>query len=152
MSEKPYRVKSFVPLTFGYKYRVGAWLDRYIDGLAEKKILGVKCPSCGRVIVPPRSVCGICYKKPTEWVEVGPEGELKNFTIGYVKLDAGEIKDADEPYVIGMIKLDGADSLLTALVKGVEPENLKVGLRLRAVFADEPKGVVNDLTHFEPVD
>jgi len=151
MTEKHHLVKSFVPFTFEYNYRLGAWMEKYVDGLANKKILGVKCAKCGRVIVPPRSVCGTCNTKPTEFVEVGPTGELRNFTIGYVTIEAGEIKDAKEPYVIGMIKLDGADSLVTGLVKGVRLEDLKTGIRLKAVFAAEPKGTLKDLTHFEPV-
>jgi len=152
MSEKYHLVKSFVPFTFGYKYRVGKWLDRYIDALAEGKILGVKCPDCGRVIVPPRSVCGTCHAKLEEFVEVGPFGELVNFTVGHVKIETGEVKDAGEPYIVGMIKLDGADSLITGLVKGVDPKGLKPGIRLKAVFADEPKGTVKDLAHFTPVE
>jgi len=152
MAQDHHNVKAFVPLTFGYNYRVGAWMEKYLDGLSEKKILGVKCPSCGKVTVPPRSVCGACFTKPEQWVEVPPEGELRTFTVGRVKVAAGEIKDADEPYVIGMIKLDGADSLLSATVKGIDPDNLKPGIRLKAVFSDEPKGTTADLSYFEPVE
>lgn len=151
MSEKRHVVKSFVPFTFEYNYRLGAWMNKYVDGLSEKKIYGVKCPKCGRVIVPPRSVCGTCYTKPTQWIEVGPEGELRNYTVGYVTIEAGEIKKAKEPYIIGMIKLDGADSLITGLIKGIKPDELKTGIRLRAVFVEEPKGTLKDLSHFEPV-
>jgi uncharacterized OB-fold protein len=50
-----------------------------------------------------------------------------------------------------MIRLDGADSLLTAKVQGIRPERCKRGLRLKAVWKDEPKGTVHDLDHFEPV-
>lgn len=151
MSEKRHLVKSFVPFTFEYNYRLGAWMEKYVDGLAAKKIFGVKCTKCGRVIVPPRSVCGICNVKLTQWVEVGTEGELRNYTVGYVAIDAGEVKKSKEPYVIGMVKLDGADSLVTGIVKGVKPDELKAGIRLRAVFAEEPKGTLKNLSHFEPL-
>ena len=58
MSEEHRLTNVIVPLSFTYNYRVGAWLDKYIDGLGEKKILAVKCPECGKVILPPRQVCG----------------------------------------------------------------------------------------------
>jgi len=140
-----------VPLTFLYNYRVGAYMEKYLEGLAEKKILGVRCAECGRVLLPPRSACGACHTRPDEWVEVKPTGTLENFTVGHVAYDNGEIKDLAEPVIIGMVRLDGADSLLTAKIQGIEPQACQAGLKVRAVWKEEPKGDLSDLDHFEPV-
>ena len=151
MSQKYNISETIVPLSFEYKYHVGQPLERYLTALSEGKILGVMCPKCQRVLVPPRKVCGHCNAETGDWTEVGPEGTLENYTLARVTIENGEIKDVPEPYVVGQIKLDGADSLLTAKVEAPDLEALAVGRRVRAVFAGEPKGTVHDLDHFEPV-
>lgn len=144
-------VTPLVPLTFMYNNRVGAYLERYLQGLSEKKLLGVRCPECKRVLLPPRSACGTCNTQPKEWVEVKPTGTLVNFTVAHVTIEKGQIKDLPEPAIIGMVRLDGADSLLTAKIQGIAARRCRKGLRVRAVWKDPPDGTVHDLDHFEPV-
>lgn len=152
MAEERFQVRPMVPLTFMYNYHVGAFMERFIQGLSDKKILGVSCPECKRVLVPPRSACGQCSAKPDAWVEVQPEGVLENFTVAHVTIEQGQVKDLDAPEIIGMIRLNGADSLLAAKIRGISPEACKAGLRVRAVWKDPPEGTVLDLEHFEPVE
>lgn len=144
-------IDTIVPLTFTYNYRVGEYMDRYLDGLKEKKIWGVKCPRCERVVIPPRAACGKCNVRMKRWVRVKPVGTLKNFTIAHVDIDQGEIRDRESPLIIGMIKLDGADSLITARVQGISPDKLKTGIKVKAVWRDQTEGNIQDLDHFEPV-
>lgn len=143
-------LNSWVPLDFTYNYRVGIPLEKYIQGLAEGKLLAVTCSSCKKVVTPPRSICGICNEKLDVWVEVGPEGTVENWTVGHVRLEKGEVKDNEAPTLIGMIKLDGATTLMPGIITGMKPEELTVGARVRAVFKAEPEGNVTDLDHFEP--
>jgi len=139
-----------VPLTFQYNYRVGAYLEKYLQGLSERKILGVRCSECKRVLVPPRSACGQCASRPDQWVEVKPHGTLENFTVGTVAIEKGEIQDLPAPVILGLIRLEGADSLLMARIGNLEPEACRVGMRVRAVWKEKPEGNVHDLDHFEP--
>ena len=150
MPEELQHLTPMVPLSFTYNYRVGEYMEKYLQGLAEKKILGVRCPGCKRVLLPPRSACGACNATPDEWIEIDPVGTLENFTVGHVTVGKSEITDLTEPVIVGQIRLDGADSLLTAHVRGVDPMSLKRGMRLRAVWRDETKGDVHDLDCFEP--
>jgi uncharacterized OB-fold protein len=152
MAEKAERlvVDVQVPLDYTYNYRVGPYLEKYIKGLGEKKVLGVKCPGCSKVAVPPRKICGTCNKVMDEWVEVGPEGTVENFTIGHVKLDRGAVEKLDPPQLLAMIKLDGATVPLMGEIKGLEPAGLEKGLRVKAVFKDPAEDSVADLSHFEP--
>jgi hypothetical protein len=140
-----------VPLDFTYNYRVGPFIERYIKGLGEKKILGVKCPGDGTVVVPPRKICGKCNATMDEWVEVGPQGTIENYTIGHVILNKGLVEKADSEYVLALIKLDGASSLLPALVKGVAPADVERGMKVKAVFKDPAEDSLADLSHFELV-
>ncbi len=151
MAVEHHYVTPMVPLTFTYNYRVGAYMERYLQGLSEKKLLGVRCSGCKRVLVPPRSACGRCHTKPTEWVELAPSGTLVHFTVAHVRVEKGEILDLAEPMIIGLVKLDGADSLLTAKIQGIAPGACRQGLRVMAVWKDQPTGTVHDLDHFEVV-
>jgi uncharacterized OB-fold protein len=152
MAEKAERlvVDVQVPLDYTYNYRVGPYLEKYIKGLSENKVLGVKCPGCSKVAVPPRKICGACNKVMDEWVEVGPEGTVENFTIGHVKLDRGAVEKLDTPQLLALVKLDGATVPLLGEIKGLEPAGLSKGLRVKAVFKDPVEDSVADLSHFEP--
>ncbi len=144
-------VKTSVPITFMYKNRVGRSLETYINGLKGKKIVGAKCPRCKKVYVPPRTVCGKCHKLLDNIIELDQQGVLKSFTVAYVNIINGEIKDTQEPYVIGLIKLKGASSLLSAVIKASSPGAVKTGMKVRAVWKDTTRGDYNDLAYFEPV-
>lgn len=139
------------PLDFAYNYRVGSCLQRYIDALKERKILGAKCPQCAGVVVPPRKYCGECNRVRDEFVELSQEGTLENHTVGHVKLERGALSRSESGYVIGMIRLDGADNLLVARVEGVALGEVRAGMRVRAVWSEETTGDYSDLDHFEPV-
>lgn len=142
-------VRATVPITFTYKNRVGKALEQYIDGLKKKKILGVQCPSCKKVYVPPRTVCGKCHKPIGTMVELDQQGILKNFTIAHVNIINGEIIDAQQPYIIGMIKLNGASSLLSAVIKATSVSDVKTGMKVKAMWKDTPQGDYNDLMYFK---
>lgn len=111
---------------------------------------GGKVRGCGKVVVPPRKICGKCNRLMDEWVEVGPEGTVENYTVGHVTLNKGLIEPADPPVMLALIKLDGATSLLAGEVRGVEQADLKSGLRVKAAFADPAENSLADLDHFEP--
>lgn len=140
-----------VPLDFTYDYRVGPYIEKYIKGLGEKKILGVKCSGCGRVAVPPRKVCGACNLSMDNIVELGPEGTVENYTVAHVRLEKGLPEELESPQALALIKLDGATGLLAAEVKGADPGAISKGTRVRAVFADPPGDSLFDLKYFEPV-
>jgi len=84
----------------------------------------------------------------TEWVEVGPEGELANFTV----IHYGEaMHPASAPFAAGIIMLKGAATGLVHLLL-CPPADLKLGMRLRPVWAQERKGRILDLAGFEPAE
>ncbi|NPV60880.1 MAG: Zn-ribbon domain-containing OB-fold protein [Actinobacteria bacterium] len=138
-----------VPLDFQNNYRVGAYMQRYLDGFKEKKILGAKCSQCGRVVVPPRKYCGDCNLVMEEFVELPQEGTLENFTVGHVVLEKGQLNRAEAPYVIGMVKLDGASNALLARLQ-VAPADARTGMKVKAVWQDQVEGEYSDLDCFEP--
>ena len=144
---------SVVPLDFTYNYRVGPYLEKYIQGLGQKKILGSKCPGCGKVAVPPRKLCGACnlIADVDGLVECGPVGTVENFTVGHVRLEKGLVEKLDAPQVLAMVMLDGASVPLLAEVRGINPADVKNGMSVKAVFKDPAEDSLEDLSHFEAV-
>ncbi|MBC7253325.1 MAG: Zn-ribbon domain-containing OB-fold protein [Actinobacteria bacterium] len=139
-----------VPMDFTYNYRIGPYMTRYLEGFKERKILGSRCPACGRIAVPPRKYCGVCNKVMEEMVELPQEGTLENFTVGHVILEKGQLKAADAPYVLGLIRLDEKASLLLHRVEGVDPSRVEKGMKVKAVWKEDVEGDYGDLDHFEP--
>jgi len=137
-------------LALPYQYFAGTIGSRFLVSLRDdKKILGLRHPETGKVLVPPRQVDEKTLKPLGEdWVEVGPAGEVTNFTVVRYEED---YLPAKPPYVLAMIKLDGADSPLAHVLSGVDPGEVKVGMKVKAVFAEERIGSLQDIRHFVPV-
>ena len=114
----------------------------------NKKIMGTKCPECGRVYVPARTLCYICFKLMDQWVEIGNEGTLTSYTMVYQSEPSHPVKT---PFAYGIVKLDGADTGFAHIIGEVAQKDLKIGMRVKAVFKDKRVGSILDISHFKPV-
>lgn len=134
-----------------FQYSVGMEGSRFFAEIRDhKKFLGLRCPSCRKVYVPPRKICGPCFKTMEEWVEVGPMGTLSAFTIlrfPFIDPETGEKKPV--PYGYGFILLDGASTQFQHFLK-VDPDwPPSIGIRVKPVFAENRQGKLSDILHFE---
>jgi len=136
-------------LALPYQYFAGVVGSKFLIALRDKKqILGIKCKKCDRVFVPPRKTCERCFEDISEnWVELSGEGEVANYTI--VNYSDGHLPKKP-PYILALIKLDGADTPMPHIVEGVEPDKVEIGMKVKPVFADEPTNTIMDIDHFEP--
>lgn len=157
-------------ITVPYRWTCGPIYGRFLGGLKEKQLLGVKCSSCERIYCPPQEVCPSCYEdfKLENFIPLGDEGEVLSFTViernifgpkpdeAYIN---SRIKPAslenhpllwppEVPYAMVLIKIDGADSALLHLVKGQEMDRLAIGSRVKAVWKEEREGYLFDLERF----
>ncbi len=57
----------------------------------------------------------------------------------------------DEFRISAMIKLDGADTWFVGTVTGVDWQDFKVGMRVQAIWVDEPVGSLSDIERFEVI-
>jgi len=127
--------------------RVGStWLVALRD---EQKIYGVRHPRTGKVYVPPRQVDERDFTGLTgDWVEVGPEGTVSGCTImRYPE----PYQPLPTPYGLALVRLDGADTVLAHVVRQQDLDRLKVGARVRAVFAAKRTASILDIAWFEPI-
>jgi len=142
-----YKSKINVP----YSWWAGNTGTRFFVSLRdEKKITATKCGSCGKVFIPPRKICPACFTENTQWVNVSNEGTVISYTIARRQF-ASIPRDKKMPVIWGLIKLDGADTALLHYLDDVRPEDVKIGMRVKAVFAESRKGVIRDISHFKPV-
>jgi len=110
-----------LPFTANFGWSTGSQMQRFIGELADKRILGAKCPGCGYTYVPPRSRCGKCYAGMGEedLIPLSGKGTLVSYTTAHVRLDGqGEFQDLEKPEIIGAIRLDNTDSTIFMILKG----------------------------------
>jgi len=136
-----------------YDWSVGYYMERFIKEFKSNKIFGVRCPACDKVYIPPRMICEQCFKKLSDWVEVSSEGSIISYTIGHVELDNkfGGLKEPIEPNIIALIHLDGSDSHIVHQIKETSTDEIRISMRVMAVWAKDPKGYLTDLCYFKPI-
>lgn len=134
-----------------FRYAVGLYGSKFFQELRDnQRLLGIRCPSCKKVFVPPRQVCGPCFERMEELVEVGHTGTLVAYTIlRFSFLDPETGKQKPVPYGYGFIQLDGADNALQHFIEIRDESKIRIGARMRAVFSEERKGTLMDIRHFE---
>ncbi len=133
-----------------WHYASGAAMERFYNGLMEKRIEALRCGVCLRRYLPPRPVCGNCHLELIEWVPVADEGWLEAWTVMQVPmLDARIGRMREAPYGMGLIRLDGADTTINHYLAESDPARLAIGLRVRAVWRPQARGALDDIVHFE---
>ncbi len=138
-----------VPATIVYSYTPGTAPTRFLRGLAEKKILGGRVGPDGDVYVPSRGMDPVLGLPTTEDVEVGPKGTISSFCV--VHIGFGE-KAPPTPFVSALILPDGAEVSLYGTILGVPLEEVRIGMRVEPVWADELTTSFENITHWEPID
>jgi hypothetical protein len=130
-----------------YRHALGDTTSRFLGALADRRILGRKCPTCERVLVPARSFCDRDHVDTTDWVEVGTIGVIEMFTVVYEpfrNLPA-------PPYALAYVSLEGADTALVGYVRGLDLTDqetavaaLAIGTQVVVKFTDTPTGTAID--------
>jgi uncharacterized OB-fold protein len=131
-----------------YQYAAGITGSEFLRRLRdEKRVSGVRCPKCRRVILPPRAFCDRCFLATEEWVDVGPGGVIESFTITIEPF----LGLPDPPYAIAYVTLEGASTAMVNFVKGVNLSNiaeaaqrLAVGTRVKVGWARRRKARITD--------
>ncbi|MFB7588949.1 Zn-ribbon domain-containing OB-fold protein [Streptomyces sp. NPDC056169] len=122
------------PARLDYTYSPGRAHTRYLQGLAERRTVGERCPSCTKVYVPPRGACPTCGVATTDQVEVGPRGTVTTYCIVNIKAKGLAI---EVPYVYAHIALDGAGLALHGRIAGIPYDEVRMGLRVEPVWSED---------------
>ncbi|MBL8148962.1 MAG: Zn-ribbon domain-containing OB-fold protein [Blastocatellia bacterium] len=130
-----------------YRWAAGMTATKFYREIAEnQKLYATYCPICKRNLFPARKSCSRCFTETSEWVEVASLGTIETFTIAHHQKKEGIAA------IYALIKLDGADTAFIHKISTLTAEKVKIGARVRAVFAEKATGNILDIKHFELID
>ena len=164
MSEKAEQeylsVDSIVRLPFTES--AGRYLSKFFTKIRDEgKLMANKCPSCQRVVLPPRIVCAFCKTRiedrPENWVELDDKGTVVDIqTIEDREVDAITGETIGAPNSNAFIRLDGGDrwTILGHLLEEMDPEKLRLGMRVQAIWKPKEQrlGKMSDILHFKTIE
>ncbi len=137
------------PVRLHYQHSASAEESRYLRALQDGKVIGQRCPVCGKVYVPPRGACPVDGVPTTTDVELPDVGTVTTFCVVNVPFQGQRVPS---PYVAAQVLLDGADIAFQHLILGCDPADVRMGMRVRAVWKPrEQWGTTSEnIDHFEP--
>ena len=138
------------PARMEYTYTAGGATTRFLQGIAQKKILGERAPG-GKVYVPSRGADPELGLPTSEQVELPHTGTLTSFCVVNVAFYG---QGMEIPYTAGLILLDGADLPMMCLLQEVDVKDVRIGMRLEAVWVDDADLAPNleSIKYFRPID
>ena len=148
-------------IALDYVMRTSPIALHFAAGLERGVILGRRCPSCSLVFVPARTFCNICTVAMDEEheLEIADRGMVTAFTILTPIQYHGQTERED--YALASILLEGADGTVGQQRLVVPLEQVRTGLKVKAVWAPEGErggegggamgfGFGNAITGWEP--
>src|SRR3954454_11668018 len=138
-----------VPIELDYLYAASPEESLFYTSLSEGKLVGQRCPTCGKVYIPPRSACPADGTPTAEEVPLPDTGTVTTFCIVNVPFLGQRITP---PYVSAYILLDGADIAFLHLILDIPAEEVRMGLRVKAVWKPEDQWgtTIENISHFAP--
>lgn len=101
-------------------------VQTYFDQLKQGHFLIQHCTSCKTHLFYPRRFCIHCSEDSLEWVQPKGTGFVYSTTTVRRKPDAGG------DYDVSIVELDEGVRLMST-VQGISPEEVKIGMRVRAL-------------------
>lgn len=137
-----------------YAWDDGVAIGRYLKELKNGKIIARKCNKCGRIMIPPRMFCELCWRPTDEWVYCKDTGVVNTYSLCHVNWDASRIPEGEPLHLPAVIHIDGASPGMGILhlLGEVEYDDIKIGMKVKAVWKkpDEREGSVTDILYFKP--
>ena len=137
------------PVRLRYEHTASREESLFLRGLAAGRLLGQRCPACGKVYIPPRPACPTDGVPTAGEVELPGTGTVTTFCVVNVPFTGQRVPP---PYVAAAIVLDGADIPFQHLILGCEPGEVRMGMRVAAVWRPRAQWgtTVENIDHFSP--
>ena len=137
------------PVRLSYDHTVSPGESSYLLALAEGRLIGQRCPACGKVYLPPRGACPVDGVPTQDEVELPDTGIVTTFCVVNVPFPGQRVAP---PYVAASVLIDGADIAFQHLILGCPPEDVRMGMRVRAAWKprEERAAGAHNIDHFEP--
>jgi uncharacterized OB-fold protein len=140
---------TITPIRLRYEHTASPGESTYLRGLAEGRLTGQRCPVCGKVYIPSRGTCPVDGVPADQEVELPDTGTVTTFSIVNVAYPGQQVTP---PYVAAAVLLDGADIAFQHLILGCDPAEVRIGMRVRAVWRprEEWATTASTIRHFTP--
>ncbi len=113
-------------------------LAPFYAALGEGRFTTTRCRTDGSLHWPPRVVCPSCHREDLEWVELPREATIYAFSTVLVGAPLG--MEADLPFCVGLVDLDGVPLRLFSRIAGPVSPGPSIGDRVRFEPFDLPDG------------
>ena len=129
---------------------------QFFTALAEEKLIGTKCNTCGHVSIPQRQICPNCMSDDAEIIEFSGTGKLAAYTV--VSVPPVAMAEAGygpkNPYCVGIVTLDEGPRI-SAQILGVDvlnPQTIKIGTPVKMVIIERGEEDTKEtFLGFEPI-
>jgi len=114
-------------------------------GARERQVRVQRCGQCERLRFPAARYCSNCLSEDSDWITLSGRGEIWShcrFHRVYFKGFEDEM-----PYTVVLVRLDEGPLLYSNIV-GLDERDVRIGMRVRAVFHDVTESVT--LIKFAP--
>ncbi len=159
MTQQSSQEQELIRINYGtprpYKWATGKYIGKlYKEAKENKQLVTNRCPQCKQLLWPPIAFCGRCKVDAGEdWVVMNQRGTVVQYTYLVVPMwDPHYGEKFANPYPTATIKLDDGAYLVSRLQEQ-DPEKLKVGMRVEAVWKEEGRGTgMGDVLYFRTIE
>lgn len=121
--------------------------------IQEGRLMASRCQGCGKLHLPPRSLCDRCRSERMEWTALGGKGKLAAFTAIAVgpSFMVQEGYDRNKPYCAGIVELEEGPRI-SARILGVDsahPETIPIGAPTTLEFLRDEHGSIKPVVAFK---
>jgi uncharacterized OB-fold protein len=143
--------KIITPVRLEYTITPGRAATPFLRGLEQGRLMAQRCPKCRKVYIPPRGSCPTCAVPTEEQVQIADKGTVTTYCIVNLPFYGQAL---EIPYVCASILLDGADIPFFFLVQETPVEQIRMGMRVEAVWAaeSERKPTLESIKYFRAID
>ena len=137
------------PVRLHYEHTASPTETSFLRGLADGRLLAQRCPACAKVYIPPRGACPTDGVPTADEIELPDHGIVTTFCVVNVPYPGQRVTP---PYVAAAVLLDGADIPFQHLILGCDPDEVRMGMRVRAVWKprEEWGTTMENIDHFRP--
>ncbi|WP_173362698.1 Zn-ribbon domain-containing OB-fold protein [Mycolicibacterium gilvum] len=121
----------------------------FLRALEQGTLLGARSGETGKVYFPPKEADPATGLELNNFVELPDKGTVTTFAIINIPFAGQRIKP---PYVAAYVLLDGADIPFLHLVTEIDPSEVRMGMRVQAVWKPEEEwGLgIDNIDYFRP--
>jgi uncharacterized protein len=127
--KRPVEARPFLLDFFPLESEAGTRLARFFDGLREGRLSTTRCARDDLVHWPPRTACPRCHTEELEWVDLPDRGRIYAFSAVLAGAPLG--MEADVPFAVGLVVLEGVSLRLFGRIEGLPWNELEIGAPVR---------------------